>query len=49
MFFDSHAHLDDIKFEEDRDVLIRGLLNRGVACVINPGDTIESLGCHRTC
>ena len=23
-------------------MLIRGLLNRGVACVINPGDTIES-------
>lgn len=42
MFIDTHAHLDDERFDEDRDELIRELPGRGVSRVINPGIDIES-------
>lgn len=43
MFIDSHAHLDDERFEGDRDELIRSLKERGIELVLNPGaDLITS-------
>lgn len=42
MLFDTHAHLDDGRFDEDRDELIRELPDKGVSRVINPGADIES-------
>lgn len=42
MFLDSHAHLDDSKFDGDRDKLIQGLPNRGIGCVVNAGADMES-------
>lgn len=40
--FDTHAHLDDRAFEEDREALIAGLAERGTAWVMNPGCSSES-------
>ena len=42
MFIDTHAHLDDERFDDDRDELIRGIPHRGVSRVINPGIDIDS-------
>lgn len=42
MYFDSHAHLDDEKFDEDRHEVIEGLKKRGICGVIDPGDSIDS-------
>lgn len=42
MLIDTHAHLDDERFDQDRDELIRGLPERGVSRVINPGIDIDS-------
>ncbi|NMA79321.1 MAG: TatD family hydrolase [Clostridiales bacterium] len=38
--FDTHAHYDDVRFNEDRDELIRSLPNKGVSGVINIGCTL---------
>ena len=42
MLFDTHAHMDDRAFREDRDALLSGLADRGVALVMNPGCSLES-------
>ncbi len=42
MFFDSHAHLDDKRFDEDRQELIAGLRHKNVSYVINVGADLES-------
>ena len=42
MLFDTHAHLDDARFDEDRDELIAGLPAQGVALVMNPGCSLAS-------
>ncbi len=42
MLIDSHAHLDDRRFDRDRDRLIRDLKNQGVDLVINPGADLQS-------
>ncbi|MGL5507008.1 MAG: TatD family hydrolase [Paraclostridium sp.] len=42
MLFDSHAHLNDEKFDEDREVLINSLKENGVELVLNPGACIET-------
>jgi TatD DNase family protein len=42
MLFDSHAHLEDKRFDEDRDELIRGLPERGVTHVVNVGSTLDT-------
>lgn len=39
--FDSHAHYDDVNFDEDRDECINALWRNGVSGVINIGCTIE--------
>ena len=35
MIFETHAHYDDERFEEDRDALITSMPGRGVGTVIN--------------
>lgn len=42
MLIDSHAHLNDIKFDKDRDELIRSLKENKVDIVINPGVDVET-------
>ena len=42
MLFDTHAHLDDDRFDDDRDELIVSLPAQGVALVMNPGCSLDS-------
>jgi TatD DNase family protein len=42
MLFDTHAHLEDERFDEDRERLIQELPEKGVAYVINVGSTLET-------
>ena len=42
MLFDTHAHMDDRAFREDRDVLLTGLPEKGVGLVMNPGCSLDS-------
>ena len=42
MLFDTHAHMDDRAFREDREALLSGLADKGVALVMNPGCSLES-------
>lgn len=40
--FDTHAHYDDMKFDEDRDKLLSSLPEKGVEFVINCGCDLKS-------
>ena len=42
MLFDTHAHLNDPAFDEDRESLILGLPEKGVEFVLNAGCCLES-------
>lgn len=42
MLFDSHAHLNDERFDEDREELIQHLKDNGVSLVVNPGADMAS-------
>lgn len=42
MIFDTHAHYDDEAFDEDRDILIAGLRDKGIETVVNIGADIAS-------
>jgi len=42
MLFDTHAHLNDPAFDEDRESLILGLQEKGVEFVMNVGCCLES-------
>ena len=42
MLFDTHAHLNDPVFNEDRDELISALPGQGVGLVMNPGCSLEN-------
>lgn len=42
MLFDSHAHLDDHKFDADRDEIIAALKKSGISYVVNIGADLES-------
>ena len=42
MFFDTHAHLDDDRFSEDREVVIERIQKEGISLVVNIGASIES-------
>ena len=44
MIFETHAHYDDEKFNEDRQELIAGLPEKGITTVINVGASIG--GCE---
>ena len=40
--FDSHAHYNDIKFEEDREELLKSIYDSGVTSIICAGYNLES-------
>ena len=42
MLFDSHAHLNDERFDDDREELIKSLKENKVEFVVNPGADIET-------
>ncbi len=42
MYFDTHAHLDDAKFQEDREVVLEKIKKAGVSFVVNIGADMES-------
>lgn len=42
MLFDSHAHLNDERFDQDRDQLIAHLRENDVDLVVNPGADMET-------
>lgn len=42
MFFDTHAHLDDDAFDNDRDELIRSFAGGGVTRVLNASSDVSS-------
>ena len=42
MLFDTHAHMDDHAFDEDRVELLSSLPGQGIALVMNPGCSLES-------
>ena len=43
LLFDSHAHYDDAKFDEDRDALLRSLNENGVGYAIDVGCSFRSI------
>lgn len=40
--YDSHAHLDDERFDQDREDIIKSLKSNGISLVVNPGADIKS-------
>lgn len=42
MIFESHAHYDDERFDEDREALIASLPSNGIGTVINVGASVSS-------
>ena len=42
MLFDTHAHMDDLAFAEDRKELLRELPNHQIGLLMNPGCSRES-------
>ena len=42
MLFDTHAHMDDHAFDEDRQALLNSYPQQGVCLVMNPGCSLES-------
>ncbi len=42
MLFDTHAHMDDRAFAEDREELLKSLPSQGIALLMNPGCSLES-------
>ena len=42
MYFDSHAHYDDSRFDDDRDQALLSLAENGVSNIINIGADLES-------
>ena len=42
MLFDTHAHMDDRAFDEDRKELLENLFNQGIQLLMNPGCSLAS-------
>ena len=42
MLFDTHAHMDDRAFDEDRDALLASLTEQGIGLLMNPGCSLAS-------
>lgn len=42
MLFDTHAHLDDGRFDQDRDEVIKQCAEEGVSLILNAGSNIET-------
>lgn len=43
MIFDTHAHYDDERFDEDRDSLLTELNQKGISYILNASASLESL------
>ena len=42
MLFDTHAHMDDRAFDEDREALLTSLPEHGIGLLVNPGCSLAS-------
>lgn len=42
MFFDTHAHYDDERFDDDRDSLLESMPKAGVSLILNAGSSVEN-------
>ncbi|MBQ9878900.1 MAG: methylenetetrahydrofolate--tRNA-(uracil(54)-C(5))-methyltransferase (FADH(2)-oxidizing) TrmFO [Clostridia bacterium] len=42
MYFDTHAHYDDNRFDSDRDELLSAMPDSGVGCILVPGCDVKS-------
>lgn len=42
MFFDSHAHYDDKRFEDDREALLKSMPKEGITGILNCGADMKS-------
>ena len=42
MFFDTHAHYDDRRFNEDREQLLDGMADAGVSLILNSSSSVRS-------
>ena len=42
MLFDTHAHMDDRAFDEDREQLLSSYPSQGIGLLMNPGCSLES-------
>ena len=42
MLFDTHAHMDDASFDEDRESLLAALPQQGIGLLMNPGCSLAS-------
>ena len=42
LIFDSHAHYDDERFDDDRDELLLSMKKQGVGMIVNVGASLES-------
>ncbi|MFR8974957.1 MAG: TatD family hydrolase, partial [Eubacteriales bacterium] len=42
MYFDTHTHLDDEKFDPDRELVIENLKKEGVSLAVNVGADLTS-------
>lgn len=40
-FFDAHAHYDDNKFEEERDILLKDMYENGITKIVSAGYSLE--------
>ena len=42
MFFDTHAHYDDERYDGDRDLLLESMRESGVSLILNAGSSVEN-------
>lgn len=42
MLFDTHAHYDDSRFDEDREALLASMRDKNVGLIVNPGCDLQS-------
>ena len=42
MLFDTHAHMDDRAFDQDREALLSSLPDQGIKLLMNPGCSLQS-------
>ncbi len=42
MFFDTHAHYDDVKFDADRYELLSSMPSKGVELIVDPGSDLKT-------
>ena len=42
MIFDTHAHYDQVQFDDDRDLLLRQMQDHGIGRIVNIGCDLEA-------